>query len=82
MGMMTREQAREFASRWLPAWTGNDPERLAVRRRRRDPAGLENGGQQVVGHRVGPVGADAVPPPGEIEERHREPPRVRGATPR
>lgn len=28
--MMTREQAREFASRWLPAWTGNDPERLAA----------------------------------------------------
>ncbi len=27
--MMTKEQAREFASRWLPAWTGNDPERLA-----------------------------------------------------
>ena len=21
--------AREFAARWLPAWTGNDPERLA-----------------------------------------------------
>ena len=21
-------QAREFAERWLPAWTGNDPERL------------------------------------------------------
>jgi hypothetical protein len=21
--------AREFAERWLPAWTGNDPERLA-----------------------------------------------------
>ena len=30
MGMMTKEQAREFASRWLPAWTGNDPERLAA----------------------------------------------------
>lgn len=30
MGMMTNEQAREFASRWLPAWTGNDPERLAA----------------------------------------------------
>ena len=26
--MMTKEQAREFASRWLPAWTGNDPEKL------------------------------------------------------
>ena len=23
-------QAREFASRWLPAWTGNEPERLAA----------------------------------------------------
>jgi hypothetical protein len=30
MMMMTKEQAREFASRWLPAWTGNDPERLAA----------------------------------------------------
>ncbi len=29
MGTMTREEAREFASRWLPAWTGNEPERLA-----------------------------------------------------
>ena len=28
--MMTKEQAREFASRWLPAWTGNDPEGLAA----------------------------------------------------
>lgn len=28
--MMTSEQARRFASRWLPAWTGNDPERLAA----------------------------------------------------
>ncbi len=27
--MMTVEQAREFASRWLPAWTGNRPELLA-----------------------------------------------------
>lgn len=27
--MMTKEQAREFASRWLPAWTGNNPEGLA-----------------------------------------------------
>lgn len=25
---MTREEARVFADRWLPAWTGNDPERL------------------------------------------------------
>jgi predicted SnoaL-like aldol condensation-catalyzing enzyme len=24
-----REEAREFANRWLPAWTGNDPGRLA-----------------------------------------------------
>jgi hypothetical protein len=23
-------EAEEFASRWLPAWTGNDPERLAA----------------------------------------------------
>ena len=29
MNMMTKEQARNFASEWLPAWTGNDPERLA-----------------------------------------------------
>jgi hypothetical protein len=27
--VMTREQARDFASRWLPAWTGNNPEKLA-----------------------------------------------------
>ena len=27
--MMTKEKAREFASRWLPAWTGNEPEKLA-----------------------------------------------------
>lgn len=26
---MTVAEAREFAARWLPAWTGNDPERLA-----------------------------------------------------
>lgn len=26
---MTKEEAREFASRWLPAWTGNEPEKLA-----------------------------------------------------
>ena len=29
MEMMTKEQAREFASNWLPAWTGNEPEKLA-----------------------------------------------------
>ncbi len=29
MNMMTKEQAREFAAEWLPAWTGNDPEKLA-----------------------------------------------------
>jgi hypothetical protein len=23
-----REEAKQFAARWLPAWTGNDPERL------------------------------------------------------
>ena len=27
--MMTQNEAREFASRWLPAWTGNKPEELA-----------------------------------------------------
>lgn len=27
--MMTTEQAQEFASHWLPAWTGNQPEVLA-----------------------------------------------------
>ena len=26
---MAAEEAREFAGRWLPAWTGNEPERLA-----------------------------------------------------
>lgn len=30
MPMMTREQAAGFAAKWLPAWTGNDPERLAA----------------------------------------------------
>lgn len=28
MDMMSREDARAFAERWLPAWTGNDPELL------------------------------------------------------
>ncbi len=27
--MMTKDQAKEFASGWLPAWTGNKPEKLA-----------------------------------------------------
>ncbi len=27
---MTREEAREFALRWLPAWTGNKPKELAA----------------------------------------------------
>ncbi len=27
---MTREQARRFAASWLPAWTGNDPKKLAA----------------------------------------------------
>ncbi|MEV6313851.1 nuclear transport factor 2 family protein [Streptomyces sp. NPDC051776] len=26
---LTEADARAFTSRWLPAWTGNDPERLA-----------------------------------------------------
>jgi hypothetical protein len=26
---LAEAEARAFASRWLPAWTGNDPERLA-----------------------------------------------------
>jgi hypothetical protein len=26
---LTEDEAKAFASRWLPAWTGNDPERLA-----------------------------------------------------
>ena len=29
MKYLTKEQAGAFASRWLPTWTGNDPERLA-----------------------------------------------------
>jgi hypothetical protein len=29
LAFWTREEAREFASRWLPAWTGNRPELLA-----------------------------------------------------
>jgi hypothetical protein len=28
MKFWNKEQARTFAERWLPAWTGNDPERL------------------------------------------------------
>lgn len=28
MNFMTVETARDFARRWLPAWTGNNPERL------------------------------------------------------
>jgi len=27
--MMKKEDAQKFASRWLPAWTGNKPEELA-----------------------------------------------------
>ena len=27
---MTREEARAFALRWLPAWTGNNPSELAA----------------------------------------------------
>ena len=29
MGTMTKKEAEEFASKWLPAWTGNNPEKLA-----------------------------------------------------
>ncbi|HJR74530.1 MAG TPA: nuclear transport factor 2 family protein [Luteimonas sp.] len=29
MTQMSGAEAAEFAGRWLPAWTGNDPERLA-----------------------------------------------------
>jgi hypothetical protein len=29
MKHMTSAEARKFAERWLPAWTGNDPELLA-----------------------------------------------------
>ena len=28
--MMTREEAREFTNRWLPAWTGNRPDELVA----------------------------------------------------
>ncbi len=27
--MMNKEEAKEFASKWLPAWTGNEPKKLA-----------------------------------------------------
>ena len=27
---LSADEAREFAARWLPAWSGNDPERLAT----------------------------------------------------
>jgi hypothetical protein len=29
MRHLTRREARRFAEQWLPAWSGNDPERLA-----------------------------------------------------
>ncbi len=29
MEMLSVDQARNFAERWLPAWSGNDPDRLA-----------------------------------------------------
>lgn len=29
MKFLTRDEARRFAERWPPAWTGSDPERLA-----------------------------------------------------
>jgi hypothetical protein len=29
MQCLTSTEARQFAEAWLPAWTGNDPERLA-----------------------------------------------------
>ena len=28
---MNKDEAREFAAGWLPAWTGNDPEKLLSR---------------------------------------------------
>lgn len=28
--MMNKKEAKEFASQWLPAWTGNQPEKLAA----------------------------------------------------
>lgn len=28
LSAITADEARAFADRWLPAWTGNDPERL------------------------------------------------------
>lgn len=30
MRALTVDEAKDFASRWLPAWTGNEPERLAA----------------------------------------------------
>lgn len=30
MQAYTRQEARQFAERWLPAWSGNEPERLAA----------------------------------------------------
>lgn len=29
MRIMTKNEVEEFASKWLPAWTGNNPEKLA-----------------------------------------------------
>jgi hypothetical protein len=30
MRSMTPDQARQFAGKWLPAWTGNQPQKLAA----------------------------------------------------
>jgi ketosteroid isomerase-like protein len=30
MTQLSIDEAAQFAQRWLPAWTGNDPERLAA----------------------------------------------------
>ena len=30
MNSMTKEEAKLFASKWLPTWTGNHPEKLAA----------------------------------------------------
>lgn len=33
MTQLTANEAAQFAQRWLPAWTGNDPQRLAYFRK-------------------------------------------------
>lgn len=43
MRYLTAAEAREFAAKWLPAWTGNDPALLAETENARRAAGSGSG---------------------------------------